>query len=205
VKINTQSSAINPVKSIINNLRAEDKLPFQNILSTTSLSRYISQVKHRDRIFTPELTLFGFLSQAIGADSSCQASVSQIIAHLINQGNEVPSANTAAYCKARSRFPESVLSGLTRESGQQLEEQAAPKWLWRGRHVKLADGSTVSMPDTPENQHLYPQPDSQKKGSAFQSPVLSLLFPLQRAAYWISLWVPIQEKKPGSMRCCANS
>jgi hypothetical protein len=168
VKTNIQNSVINRVKSIINNLRAEDKLPFQNILSTTSLNRHLSQVKHRDRIFTPELTLFGFLSQAIGADSSCQASLSQIIAHLINQGAEPPSANTSAYCKARSRLPESVLLELTRESGQQLEEQADPKWLWRGRHVKLADGSTVSMPDTPENQNLYPQPDSQKKGSAFQ-------------------------------------
>jgi hypothetical protein len=205
VKINNPHSAINPVKSIINNIRAEDKLPFQDILSTANLSKRLSPLKHRDRIFTPELTLFGFLSQAISSDPSCQASVSQIIAHLINQGNEVPSANTAAYCKARSRLPESVLSGLTRESGQQLEEQADPKWLWRGRHVKLADGSTVSMPDTSENQKLYPQSDSQKKGSAFQSPVSLLLFLLQQAAYWISLWVPIQEKKPGSMRCCANS
>lgn len=205
MRINHQSSVINPVKSIINNLRAEDKLPFQDILSTASFSKHLSPIKHRHRIFTPELTLFGFLSQAISSDPSCQASVSQAIAHLINQGNEVPSANTAAYCKARSRLPESILWGLTRESGQQIEEQADPKWLWRGRHVKLADGSTVSMPDTPENQNLYPQSDSQKKGSAFQSPVSLLLFLLQQAAYWISLWGPIQEKRQGSTRCCANS
>lgn len=205
MKTKTQNSAINPVKSIINNLRAEDKLPFQNILSTTTLSKHLSQVKHRDRIFTPEVTLFGFLSQAINPDPSCQASLSQIIAHLINEGVEPPSPNTAAYCKARSRLPESVLSELTRESGQRLEGQADLKWLWRGRHVKLADGSTISMPDTPENQKLYPQPGSQKKGSAFQSPVSLLLFPLQQAVYWISLWLPIQEKRPESTRCYANS
>jgi hypothetical protein len=205
VKTNTQNSVINPVKSIINHLRAEDKLPFQNILSPESLDDHLSQVKHRDRIFTQKLTLFGFLSQAISPDPSCQASLSQITAHLINEGAEPPSPNTAAYCKARARLPESVLSELTKESGQQLEEQADPKWLWRGRHVKLADGSTLSMPDTTENQQLYPQPDSQKKGSAFQSPVSLRLFPLQRAAYWISLWVPIQEKKLGSTHCCASS
>lgn len=173
-------STINPVQSVIKDLQAQDKLPFQDILSTECLDDHLSKVGRRDRIFTPELTLFGLLSQAINPDSSCQSSVSQIIVHLINQGMEPPSPNTAAYCKARSRFPEHVLSGLTRESGQQLEEQADPKWLWRGRHVKLADGSTLSMPDTPENQKLYPQPDSQKKGLDFQSPVSLLLFLLQR-------------------------
>lgn len=183
MKTNNQNSALNPVKSIINNLRAEDKLPFQDILSTASLSKHLSPVKHRDRIFTPELTLFGFLSQAISPDSSCQASVSQIISYLINEGAAPPSPNTSAYCKARARLPESVLSGLTRESGKQLEEQADSEWLWRGRHVKLTDGSTLSMPDTPENQKLYPQPDSQKKGLAFQSPVSLPLFLLQQAAY----------------------
>jgi len=61
-----------------------------------------------------------------------------------------------------------VLSGLAKESGQELDEQAKPEWLWRGKHVKLVDGSTVSMPDTLENQKSYPQPSTQKKGSAFQ-------------------------------------
>jgi len=31
----------------------------------------------------------------------------------------------------------------------------------------LVDGTTVSMPDTPENQKIYPQPESQKEGVGF--------------------------------------
>nr|QNO46558.1 hypothetical protein BHHJPBMP_00004 [Methanosarcinales archaeon ANME-2c ERB4] len=31
----------------------------------------------------------------------------------------------------------------------------------------LVDGTTVSMPDTPENQNTYPQPESQKEGVGF--------------------------------------
>ena len=31
----------------------------------------------------------------------------------------------------------------------------------------LVDGTTVSMPDTPENQKMYPQPESQKEGVGF--------------------------------------
>ncbi|MBK9785909.1 MAG: hypothetical protein IPP59_17930 [Betaproteobacteria bacterium] len=38
---------------------------------------------------------------------------------------------------------------------------------WRGRHVKLFDGTTVSMPDTPENQRAFPQSSEQKPGLGF--------------------------------------
>lgn len=161
-------STINSTQFLLDEIRSRDELPFQDVLSNESLKKHLSKVAYRDRIFTPELTLYGFLSQAIGADQSCQASVCQITAHLISQGAEAPSPNTAAYCKARARLPEDVLSGLTRESGQQLEEQAKSAWLWRGRHVKLVDGSTLSMPDTLENQKFYPQPDTQKKELVFQ-------------------------------------
>ncbi|WP_199349932.1 hypothetical protein [Nostoc flagelliforme] len=39
--------------------------------------------------------------------------------------------------------------------------------LWCGRNVKVIDGSTVSMPDTVENQKEYPQPSGQKEGCGF--------------------------------------
>ncbi len=41
------------------------------------------------------------------------------------------------------------------------------KFFWCGRHVKVVDGSSLSMPDTKENQALYPQPKNQKKGCGF--------------------------------------
>lgn len=162
-------SITNHTQSVITNLRSKDELPFTEVLSTDSVNGYLSDIPCRNRMFTPALTLFGFLSQAIGADQSCQAAVSKIIAHMIGRNDrKPPSANTAAYCKARARLPEHVLSALTKECGQQLEEQAEDEWLWRGRHVKLVDGSTISMPDTLKNQKVYPQPNTQKKGSAFQ-------------------------------------
>lgn len=144
-------------KSIVNDMSSKNELPFAEMLPVDQLNNHSGKVPYRNRIFTPILTLFGFLSQAIGADKSCQAAVSQIIAHQISQGKEPPSANTAAYSNARSRLPEEVLSGLAKESGQELEKQAEPEWQWRGKHVKLVDGSTLSMPDTPENQKAYPQ------------------------------------------------
>jgi hypothetical protein len=35
-------------------------------------------------------------------------------------------------------------------------------WLWKGRRGYLFDGTTITMPDTPENQEAYPQVYNQK-------------------------------------------
>jgi hypothetical protein len=51
-------------------------------------------------------------------------------------------------------------------------------WKWNGRSVFIADGSHVSMPDTPANQAGYPQPVVQQSGIGF---------PLARIAVLLSL------------------
>jgi hypothetical protein len=43
----------------------------------------------------------------------------------------------------------------------------AQGWRWRGRSVKLLDGTTVSMPDTRANQEVFPQYPRQKPGLGF--------------------------------------
>ena len=53
------------------------------------------------------------------------------------------------------------------ETGRLLHLKSEEDWKWKGRSVKLVDGTTVSMPDTPENQKIYPQPESQKEGVGF--------------------------------------
>jgi hypothetical protein len=59
-----------------------------------------------------------------------------------------------------------------------MEEQASFKWLWNGRHVKIADGSTVVMPDTAANQKSFPQPSSQKPGLGFPMARIVVIFSL---------------------------
>ena len=54
-----------------------------------------------------------------------------------------------------------------RETGTALHRQSPAAWLWKGRRVKIADGTTVSMPDTPANQDGYPQPPAQQPGLGF--------------------------------------
>ena len=59
------------------------------------------------------------------------------------------------------------VSALSRQTGRLLSQKARAQWLWRGRTVKLVDGTGLSMPDTPENQACYPQPNTQAPGVGF--------------------------------------
>jgi hypothetical protein len=61
-------------------------------------------------------------------------------------------------------LPEAACHELVRRSGRELEAQAPSTWLWHGRPVRVVDGTTLTMPDTPENQAEYPQPNTQKPG-----------------------------------------
>ena len=128
------------------------------------------------------MTLWAFLSQVIDAEQTCHNAVSRVIAWLAGQGEEIPSEDNSAYCQARIRLPENFLKKLFSKSSQNLEKEVQSEQLWCGRHVKVFDGSSVSMPDTPENQKAYPQPKTQKAGCGFPLAKLGVLFSLQTGA-----------------------
>ncbi len=133
-------------------------LPFQEILSASQIEKAIKElsIKYKKRLFSPAVTIWAFLSQLLDFDKSCQNAVSRIITWLSGENVELPSTDTSAYCQARKRLPEKLLQRLFEECGENLESKVTSLNLWCGRHVKLIDCSTVSMPDTPENQQAYP-------------------------------------------------
>jgi len=155
-------------------------LPFSDSLSEASILAALDEhgVKFRDRIFSPVTTIWGFLSQVLSDDHSCRDAVSRILAHRAASGLEPCSPNTASYCDARSRLPTAVLRSLAKDTAQQLQGSLPEAWKWNGHNVFVADGSHVSMPDTPENQAAYPQPVVQQEGIGF---------PLARVAVLLSL------------------
>lgn len=122
---------------------------------------------HRERLFPPTETLSMFLGQALNADRSCQHAVDEAAVRRLSGGLPGCSTHTGAYCRARQRLPVEMVRSLVRFTGQQMSAQALPAWHWRGRPVRLVDGTTVPMPDTPANQAAYPQPRSQKPGLGF--------------------------------------
>ena len=79
----------------------------------------------------------------------------------------------ASYCTAREDLPEETCKQLVRRTGQELEDQAPREWFWHKRRVRVADGTTITMPDTPENQAEYPQQKNQKPGCGF--PIMRIL------------------------------
>jgi len=122
---------------------------------------------YRERVYSPLRTLGLFIGQALSADGACQDAVARNLSERSACGVAACSLNTGPYCKARQRLPVEMTTALTRETGQLLSARAQAGWRWRGRTVKLVDGSGISMPDTPENQARYPQPSSQAEGVGF--------------------------------------
>jgi putative transposase len=118
-------------------------------------------------IFTPTLTLWGFLAQVLSGSKSCVAAVARIMVLRVGLALPTCSAHTGGYCKARAKLPEGFLRELTHTVGSAIEDQAPDSWRWQGRRVLLVDGFTCTMPDTPANQAVYPQPSSQKPGLGF--------------------------------------
>ena len=155
-------------------------LAFSDILTDDCVRQAMNAVEGvwKDRIYTPLVTLGVFLNQVLSADHSCRGAVARFIAHRLSQGQCPCSAETGAYCQARKRLPEKFFAVVARLVGHALDSKVDTKWLWKGRRVYLYDGTTVMMPDTPENQEAYPQVYNQKPG---------LGFPIARVGALISL------------------
>ena len=174
-------------------------LPFADILTEASIREVLNEhgVPYRDRVFSPVTTIWGFLSQVLSEDHSCRDAVSRIIAHRAANGIPVCSPNTASYCTARSRIPTSVLSTLATRTAEELQTSAADEWKWNGRSVFILDGSSVSMPDTHENQAVYPQPPNQQPGLGFPLARITVLLSLATGACHDLAIAPYQGKGTG--------
>ena len=151
-----------------------------DVIPQQSLNRCVLEEAgvYRERVYHPFTTLQLFIEQALGADHSCQDAVARGLSARVTLGETPCSLNTGSYCKARARLPLSLPERLAKETGARLCAQQPDAWRWRGREVKLIDGTTVSMPDTKTNQAKFPQSGEQKPG---------LGFPLARLVAIVSL------------------
>ena len=113
------------------------------------------------------MTLCLFLSQVLDPDHSCRAAVARLIVWLAINGRKPCAAGDRHLLR---RAPATAAGGRRspgpsdRPGGRGARADA---WLWKGRRVTLVDGTTASMPDTPENQAAFPQMKSQELGLGF--------------------------------------
>jgi hypothetical protein len=145
------------------------ELPFAEVLSQERLLLLFDELKivYRERIYTPCVTMWTFLSQVLHPDQSCRAAVARLIAFRIAQGQPACSADTSSYCQARLRLPLALVKRLVRNTGAEVHGQAPTSWHAHGRPVKVVDGSTVSMPDTPQNNADFDKPRNQRGTGGF--------------------------------------
>src|SRR5580700_9472058 len=110
----------------------DGELPFSNVLSEEVVAEALAAISTcwLDRIYSPLVTLWVFLSQVLSADHSCRAAVARLIAHRISRGQCPCSGETGAYCQARKRLPEEFFSDVARRTGRALEANVNLQWLW---------------------------------------------------------------------------
>ena len=195
-------SALNQRRSRIGRrARASQAGEFFNLLTGTELLQATeAQLPgHRERLYPPTVALSMFMRQVLDADGSCQKAVNGWAAQRAADGLSRCSVRTGAYCKARQRLPIEMVAALTRRTGQLLSQQALAAWRWRGRAVKLVDGTGISMPDTPDNQACYPQPGTQASGVGFPLARLVVVVCLATGAALDAAIGPHQGKGSGEL------
>ena len=142
---------------------------FIDVLTSPEISAIIegSLPEYRQRLYCPTGTLSMFLTQALSEDGSCQKAVNDYAVSKITNETVVIATSTSAYCKARKRLPLPLIIDLACQTGRLIQSHAPDSWHWKNKSVFLIDGTTISMPDTKENQEAYPQPTTQAEGIGF--------------------------------------
>lgn len=134
-------------------------------LEASVITRLCVELGHRwrERELDPVTTLRGFLLQVLHHNTACSH-----VPHLLGK-----SFSPEAYCQARARLPLELFQRLLAEVCRRLQDSLGAAACWRGHRLWLIDGSTCSMPDTPELQSAFGQPGQQLPGCGF--PVAHLL------------------------------
>jgi DDE family transposase len=121
----------------------------------------------RERRLDPATTLALFVQQILHANAPCSE-----VRHLAGQ-----SFSPQAYCQARARLPLSVYQSLLMELAEQVNASCSDAThRWHGHRTFHIDGSTFSMPDTPQLQKAFGMPSGQKEGCGFPVAHLLVLF-----------------------------
>jgi hypothetical protein len=179
--------------------RRHGDLYFAALVNRQSISEAFGEASSfwQGWIYSPAVTVWVFLSQCLSADHSCRDAVARLAAWRTTQGLAPCSADTGAYCTARDSLPEAACRELVCRSSRELESQTPQAWLWRGRRVCVVDGSTITMPDTPENQAEYPQAKTQAPGCGLPIARVLVVFSLAVGTVIEAAMGPYKGKQTG--------
>ena len=129
-----------------------------NCLTETAVEQACHAEKYswRQRELGPVETVHAFIIQVLHGNTACTHTVR--LAGL--------NCSAEAYCQARARLPLAVYERLLKQTSQAARRGSSLP-LWQGHRTFLVDGSSFSMPDTPELQAHFGQPSGQQPGCGF--------------------------------------
>jgi len=154
---------------------------FEKFIPRTLLKPEKDGAMSRRRLFSKENTFWAFLSQVLDADGGCKEVVRKLQAYASLKGITFPSSSTASYCTARKKLDIETLADILDHTAGR-EETLPGIGRLNNRRVVVVDGTGVSMPDTLENQTVWPQTTSQKPGCGFPSARICACFSLASGA-----------------------
>jgi hypothetical protein len=195
-------SPASPFHTIWRGFGQQEDFSFANLLSPTTLERACADLdvdfaSGPGHVWTPALTVWAWLWQCLSRANSCVAAVARVLVLRVALAQPPCAAYTGAYCKARAKLPVALFRRLTRQAGQGLEDHLPPEWRWHGRRALVADGSRVTLADTPENRAAYPQCDGQAQGVGFPQLQMVVLLALASGALLDLAEGPCRGKQTG--------
>jgi hypothetical protein len=129
---------------------------FAGCLPSSLFPKNRAKQNSRHRLYTSSRTFWCLLWQSFNPYASCREVVRQLQALFQLHGGPRISPEDGAYCRARGRLPLSEFPKALAASARAADRAAAALAPLQGRPVKIADGSTLTLPDTPKNRRAYP-------------------------------------------------
>jgi hypothetical protein len=155
---------------------------FSSCLPHDLLPKTKQKDNSRDRLYTQRRTFWSFLWQCLNPQTSCREVVRQIQALFTLQAGPVVSEENGAYCRARRRLPTDQLAKALTATAAAVQRHGPTTDFLQGRPVKVVDGSSLTMPDTPANRSAYPIVQTSQTHGAFPMMRLVVLFGLASGA-----------------------
>ena len=196
----------NDFQRVAGSFLLEKGLPLVSVLPAVEIERIFRRHdglfgETYNSVYSTAVVLWAFLSQVLadGKMRSCAAAVARVFDFSILTDGPLPTTDTGAYCNARSKLGEKAIHELVVETATKIQFVAPDDWLWHGRHAKLVDGFTATMPDTPENQAEFPQQKSQEPGVGLPIMRACVILSLATACVIDAAFGPYSGKQTGEM------
>ena len=147
----------------------------------------------RVRTYSYGVTFWAFLHQVLTPNMPCREVVRKVQSLCSQKRLPLPSSNDAAYCKARAQLNNADLESIHDKVTAKVQQQVLEDQRWKGRDVKVLDGTGITLADTPENQEAFPQPSIQRPGCGF--PVMKVVACFCLASGALLKWVETELKR----------